>query len=56
MRNVLGAGGDERYRVFMRDDFMPVATVVPARHPGLLRQLFRPEPLPRGRRLPEYGR
>jgi hypothetical protein len=56
LRNVLGAGGDERYRVFMRDDFLPVVTPVPARRPGRLRGLIQPEPAPRGRRFPEYGR
>lgn len=56
LRNVLSDGGNDRYRVFMRDDFMPVVTTVPAREANRLRRWLWPELEPRGKRLPEYGR
>lgn len=56
LRNVLSDGGNDRYRVFTRDDFMPVVTAVPPREPSRIRRWLWPELVPRGRRLPEFGR
>lgn len=57
LRNVLGASGPiVRNHVFMRDDFQPVVTTVPARSPGRLARFLRDAQPPRGPVFPEYGR
>ena len=56
LRNVLIArNSTARAQIFMRDDFVPVVTMIEPDAPGRIRRLLSRGALPRGARMPEFG-